>query len=178
MDLYPPTHVQLKSSNIIFLGHVAFECHANFQINWKSLAHRDRQKNCLGYVAPKPWRWQMSSFGLLVGSIINQSRAHSHIWNNPKIINFVEPTLSTWQSIVDLNINKRSSWNNQETIWTGVKGIRANCSQPNYDCIGHQGLTFGKYRDVAMDGFLICFIKFPYEKVVRAWIISWVECWI
>ena len=47
MDLHPPTHVQLKTSKDICLGHVAFKCHAKFQINWESFAHRDRQKNLL-----------------------------------------------------------------------------------------------------------------------------------
>ena len=58
------THQQMsnQNSNGGCLGYVAFECHANFHINWESFAHRDQHKTCLGYVAPIPRRWQMSSF--------------------------------------------------------------------------------------------------------------------
>ena len=35
MNLHPPTHVQLKNSDNKCLGYNAFECHANFHINWR-----------------------------------------------------------------------------------------------------------------------------------------------
>ena len=69
----------------------------------------------------------MSSFGLWIASIVNKLRAHSHIWINPKMDKFIESKSSTWQNIADLNMNKRSSWNNPETIWTSVKRVIANC---------------------------------------------------
>ena len=37
----------------------------------------------------------------------------------------------------NLNMNKKSSWNNQETMWTSVKGVKAICSQPKYGRIGN-----------------------------------------
>ena len=79
----------------------------------------------------------MSSIDLWTGSIVNQSITHSHIWINPKLANFVESKLSTWQDIADLNMNKRSTGNNQETIRTNVKGVKANYSQAEYGRIGH-----------------------------------------
>lgn len=44
IDLHPSTHVQLKKSNGRCLGYDVSECHANFQTNMKSFAHRNRQK--------------------------------------------------------------------------------------------------------------------------------------
>ena len=54
----PTNTCPTKNSNSRYLGHVAFKCHANFQINWEPAAHRDQQKNpCLKHeVAPKPRR--------------------------------------------------------------------------------------------------------------------------
>ena len=34
----------------MFKKYVAFECHANFEINWESFAHRDQQNDMLGCV--------------------------------------------------------------------------------------------------------------------------------
>ena len=69
---FTPTNTCLTSNyDNRCLGYVAFECHANFHINWESFVHRDQQKTCLGLVAPKAWRWQMSSKCLRTGSIVN-----------------------------------------------------------------------------------------------------------
>ena len=46
------------------------------------------------YIAPKLWRWQMKSFGLWTGSIVNQLWAYSHIWINQKTKNLVDSKLS------------------------------------------------------------------------------------
>ena len=37
-------HNPTKNSNGRCLGHVAFECHTKFHINWESFAHRNQQK--------------------------------------------------------------------------------------------------------------------------------------
>ena len=130
---FTPTNTcPIKNSKGRCLGYVAFECHANFQINWESFAHRDQQKTCLEYAAPKPRKWQMSRFGSWTAFIVHQLRAHSHIWTNPKIANSIESKLDTWQNIANFNMNKRFTWNNLETIRTSVKGIKVNCSQPYY----------------------------------------------
>ena len=51
---FTPTNTCLtKNFNGRCLGYVAFECHAHFHINWVSFAHRDQQKTCLKYDAPK-----------------------------------------------------------------------------------------------------------------------------
>ena len=114
---FTPTNTcPTKNSINRYLSYVAFECQANFQITWGSFAHRDQHKKCLRYVAPEPQRWQMSIFGSWTDSFVNQLRAHSHIWVNPNLTNFIESKLSMWQNIANLNMNKRSSWNNQETI--------------------------------------------------------------
>ena len=69
---FTPTNTcPTKSSNGRCLRYCVFECHANFQINWESLAHRDQQRTCFRYVAPKPWRWQMSSMHPWTSSIVN-----------------------------------------------------------------------------------------------------------
>jgi len=68
---------------------------------------------------------------LWIGSIINQLGAHSHILINPKLTNFVELNLFTWQNLADLNKNKRSSWISQEIIQTSVRGAE----QTTYDRI-------------------------------------------
>ena len=125
-----------KNSNNRCLGYVVFECHANFQINWESLTNRINKKTRLGYATPKSWRWQMSSMHSWTRSTVNHLRAHYPIWINPKTTNFVESRLSMWHHITNLNMNKRSSWNNQETIRIDVKGVRENCSWPYYGCIG------------------------------------------
>ena len=80
----------IKKSDKKCLEYVVFECCAKFKVNWESLAHRAAKKHVLGYVAPKPQRWQMSSFGLWIASIVTQLRTNSHIWINLKITNFVE----------------------------------------------------------------------------------------
>ena len=47
----PTTTCPTKKSNSRWLGYVAFECDAIFQINWESFAHRYwPKKTCLGYV--------------------------------------------------------------------------------------------------------------------------------
>ena len=92
------------------------------------------------------------------GSIINRLKAHSHIWINPKITNYVESNLFMWQDIVDLNMIERSSWNSLETIRTGVEGVIANCSWPDYDCIEHQGLSMCKY---SLTLFVLAWNLFP-----------------
>jgi hypothetical protein len=74
----------------------------------------------------------MSSFGSWIGYIVNQLRAHSHIGINPKITKIFERNFSMWHNIENLNTR-----NNQETIQTTVKGVKMNCSQPNYGCIRH-----------------------------------------
>ena len=70
----------------------------------------------------------------------NWLRAHSHIWINPKTTNSNESKSFTWQNIANLNMNTRSSWHNQKTIRTSIKGVRASYSRPNYAHIGHQEL--------------------------------------
>ena len=122
LDLHPPSTCPTKSSNNRCLGYAAFECHANFQINWESIAHSDQRKTCQGYVAPKSWRWQLSSRCLWTSSTIIQLRAHSHIWINPEIANFVQSKWFMCLDTADLNMNKRSSWNSLETIRTNIKG--------------------------------------------------------
>ena len=57
--------------------------------------------------------------------------------NWSKIANYVESKLSTWQNIAYLNMNKRCSWNMQETIRTSVKGVIASCSWSYYGFVGH-----------------------------------------
>ena len=52
VDLHPPTHVQLKILKGRCLGYVVFDCHANFQINWESFAHMDRQKHVKDHILP------------------------------------------------------------------------------------------------------------------------------
>ena len=86
----------IETSNGICLGCDVCECHAKFQIDGESFAHMDQQKTCLGYVAPKPQWWQMSSFGSWAGSIVHKLRPHSHVRINPKIANFANPKLFTW----------------------------------------------------------------------------------
>jgi hypothetical protein len=53
----PTSTCPTKHSDGRCLGFVAFECHANFHINWRLFAHRDQPKikikTCLGYVALK-----------------------------------------------------------------------------------------------------------------------------
>ena len=92
---FTPTNTcPIKNSNGKCLGYVAFECHAYFHNTWESFVHKDQQRTCLGYVAPKPQRWQMSNFGWKTSFIVNKLRPHSHIWINPKIANFFESKLS------------------------------------------------------------------------------------
>jgi hypothetical protein len=137
MDLHPPTHIQVKIPKVVFgICYIWVSCKFSNQLGI-ICTKKDQRKTCLGYVAPKPQRWQMSSFGSWVDSIVNQLRAHSHIWIYPKIIHFVESKSSTWQNIADLNMNTRSGWNNQKTIWTSFKGIITNRSWTDYGCIGH-----------------------------------------
>ena len=112
--------------------------------NLRHRCHNYAPFTCLGYVAPELWRWQMSSRHSQTDSTVKQLRAHSHIWIILKISNFVESKLSMWQDIRDLNMNKRSSWNNPKTIRTGVKGVRASCSRPNHGRIEHEGLSDGQ----------------------------------
>ena len=80
LDLNPPTHVRFKFYNGRCLRYIAFECHANVQINWESFAHRNLQKErerkerpvrVLEYVALKLLRWRMSSFGLWFDPNVN-----------------------------------------------------------------------------------------------------------
>ena len=117
------THQHMSNYEFQQLGCTAFECRSNFQTNWESFAHRDQQ-NMQGFAAPKPWRWQMSNSGLWTGSIINQSRAHSHIWTNRKITSSIESKSFMWQNIVDSNTNKRSSWNNHKPSKLVSKGLK------------------------------------------------------
>ena len=67
------------------------------------------------------WRWQMSSFSLWADYTKNQLTSH-YTWVNPKTTTCVQSKLSMWHNIVDFNMNKRSSWNNQATIQTSVIG--------------------------------------------------------
>jgi hypothetical protein len=140
------------------LVYVAFECHANFQINWKSFARRDQHMKCLGYVAPKPQSWQMSGYGSWTGSTVNQLRAHSHIFFIPKVANFVESKLSTWHNIAYFNMNKRSSWNSPKT-------------HPNLCERGHSKLLMTilwLHRTVGVKG--CCFFNFfNFLKVLSSW---------
>jgi hypothetical protein len=108
MDLQPPAHVQLKNSNGRCLEYATFECHANFQINWEPFPHMDQQNRCVVNVALKSRRWQMSNLDSWSDSIVNQLRAHSYIWIDPKFIDSIASKLSTWYDIADLNLNKRS----------------------------------------------------------------------
>ena len=95
---FTPTNTcPTKNSKGRCLGFATFECCAIFQINWESFVHRDQlKKYVLWYVAPKPCRWQMSSFGSWTGFVVNQLRTHHHIWLIPQIANYVESKLSTW----------------------------------------------------------------------------------
>ena len=92
---FTPTNTcPTRNSNNECLGYAMFECHANFYFNWESFVDRDQQKTYLRYVAPKPWRWQISSRLLWTGSIINWFKTHSCFLINPRIANFVESNYS------------------------------------------------------------------------------------
>ena len=101
----PTNTCPTKNSNRRCLGDVAFECHANFRWVGNHFHIGINKKTYLGNVALKPQRWQMSRFDSCIGSIVNQLRAHSHIWTNPKITNYIESRLSTWQYTTYLNMN-------------------------------------------------------------------------
>ena len=118
-----------KNSSRRCLGYVVFECSAKFQFNWSSFAHRDQQEKYIfvfWYDAPKPRRCQMSSKCLWTSSIKNQLRAHSHIWVNPKITNFIESKLSTWQDRANMNMNRvvETIQTSSKLVWKGSM----NCS--------------------------------------------------
>ena len=42
--IYTHQHMSNQKFQQVFRGYDAFECHANFQINWESFAHRDQPK--------------------------------------------------------------------------------------------------------------------------------------
>ena len=102
--LRPTNTCPTKNSNCRCLECVMFECHANFQINWESFAHRDQQKGtCLRYVASKMQRWQMSSRHLWSTSTVNKLSAHSHIptfWNQYYSCGMTQETW-TWTRVVE-----------------------------------------------------------------------------
>ena len=60
-----------RNSNDRCLRYLAFECQANFPINWEAFADRDQQKTRLRYDALKLRRRQTSSLGSWTGSTIN-----------------------------------------------------------------------------------------------------------
>ena len=60
--------------------------------------------------------------------------------HTPIFENYVESKSPTWLDIANLNMNKRSSWNSLETIWTSVRGVKVKCPWLDYGRIGHQEL--------------------------------------
>jgi hypothetical protein len=58
----------------------------------------------------------MSSYGPWIGFIENSLEHTPIVQSIWKWTNYVETKLSTWHDISDLNMNKRSSCNNLETI--------------------------------------------------------------
>ena len=77
---FTPTNTcPTKNFNNRCLGYDAFECLANLHIIFKWFAKGRNKKTCLGYVAPKMWRWQQSNMCSWIDSNVNELRAHSHI---------------------------------------------------------------------------------------------------
>ena len=146
MVLHPPTHVQLKIPIVMFtICCVWVPCKfwdqlrtiCTWRLKLKILKNKHTHTHTL-YVAPLNHGRHKCPV-LVCGPVplVNRLRAHCHIWINQKIPNFVASKLSMWHNITDSNMNKRSDWNNQATIRTNIKGVRTNCSQLDYDRIGH-----------------------------------------
>ena len=67
----------------------------------------------------------MSNFGSWTGSIVHQLE-HTPIFefiNN--IANVVVSKVYMWLNVAELNMSKRSSWNDRETIQSSLKGVKS-----------------------------------------------------
>jgi hypothetical protein len=60
-EFTPPRHVKIQNPTVDVKDIVWLSVMQVYSDQFDSFAHRDQQKICLGYVAPKPRRWQMSS---------------------------------------------------------------------------------------------------------------------
>ena len=77
---------------------------------WGSCKISYQQKICLGYVASKPWGWQMS-IGHLWTNSTKSTWEHTPLFKLiQNITNSIQSKLSIWHDIANLNMNKRSNW--------------------------------------------------------------------